>query len=190
VARQTWRFSLPEQQPKATNIFIADGSFLSNYTIRGIVFSQWISSLDPQRPAAVRDAHRLEPEDTIPRSPQDYSMNSEELAPGSPTCGPFLENAVFTRADGTVVNGTRGPFPNTIGTDAWYKNMGNANFNALQLTLKRTSGPLTLLATYTYGKSLDQSSSMQEQVYPYNYREEYAPSAFDIKHNFVCQLQL
>ena len=29
-------------------------------------------------PAAVRDAHRLEPEDTIPRSPQDYSMNSEE----------------------------------------------------------------------------------------------------------------
>jgi hypothetical protein len=63
--------------------------------------------------------------------------------------------------------------------------MGNANYNALQLTLKRTSGPLTLLASYTYGKSLDQSSSIQEQVYPYNYREEYAPSAFDIKHNFV-----
>jgi hypothetical protein len=107
------------------------------------------------------------------------------VAPGSPTCGPFLENNVFTRADGTVVNGTRGPFPNTIGTDAWYKNMGNANYNALQFTLKRTTGPLTLLASYTYGKSLDQSSSIQEQVYPYNYREEYAPSAFDIKHNFV-----
>jgi hypothetical protein len=51
--------------------------------------------------------------------------------------------------------------------------------------LKRTSGPLTLLASYTYGKSLDQSSSIQEQVYPYNYGMEYAPSAFDIKHNFV-----
>jgi hypothetical protein len=63
--------------------------------------------------------------------------------------------------------------------------MGNANYNALQLTLKRTSGPLTLLASYTYGKSLDQSSSIQEQVYPYNYRQEYAPSAFDIKQNFV-----
>jgi hypothetical protein len=109
----------------------------------------------------------------------------QDVAPGSPTCGPFLENDVFTRADGTVVNGTRGPFPNTIGTDAWYKNMGNANYNALQFTLKRTTGPLTLLASYTYGKSLDQSSSIQEQVYPYNYREEYAPSAFDIKHNFV-----
>ena len=109
----------------------------------------------------------------------------QDVAPGSPTCGPFLENDVFTRADGTVVNGTRGPFPNTIGTDAWYKNMGDANYNALQFTLKRTSGPLTLLASYTYGKSLDQSSSIQEQVYPYNYGMEYAPSAFDIKHNFV-----
>ena len=110
---------------------------------------------------------------------------TQEVAPGSPTCGPFLENNVFTRADGTVVNGTRGPFPNTIGTDAWYKNMGNANYNALQLTLKRTTGPLTLLASYTYGKSLDQSSSIQEQVYPYNYGMEYAPSAFNIKQNFV-----
>jgi hypothetical protein len=109
----------------------------------------------------------------------------KNVTPGSPTCGPFLENDVFTRANGTVVNGTRGPFPNTIGTDAWYKNMGNANYSALQLTLKRTTGPLTLLASYTYGKSLDQSSSIQEQVYPYNFGEEYAPSAFDIKHNFV-----
>jgi hypothetical protein len=108
----------------------------------------------------------------------------QNVAPGSPTCGPFLENNVFTRPDGTAVNGTRGPFPNTIGTDAWYKNMGNANYNAFQFTLKRTTGPLTLLASYTYGKSLDQSSSIQEQVYPYNYRE-YAPSAFDIKHNLV-----
>ena len=109
----------------------------------------------------------------------------QDVAPGSPTCGPFLENNVFTRPDGTIVNGTRGPFPNTIGTDAWYKNMGNANYNALQLTLKRTTGPLTLLASYTYGKSLDLSSSIQEQVYPYNYGMEHAPSAFDIKHNFV-----
>jgi hypothetical protein len=110
---------------------------------------------------------------------------TQEVAPGSPTCGPFLENNVFTRPDGTVVNGARGPFPNTIGTDAWYKNMGSAKYNALQLTLKRTSGPLSLLASYTYGKSMDLSSSIQEQVNPYNYREEYAPSAFDIKHNFV-----
>lgn len=111
----------------------------------------------------------------------------QDVTPGSPTCGPFGENLVYTRADGTVVNGTRDlvGFPNTIGTNAWFKNMGNSNYNALDLTLKHTSGHLTLLASYTYGKSLDQSSSLQEQVNPFNYRAEYGISAYDIKHNFV-----
>lgn len=111
----------------------------------------------------------------------------QDVAPGSPTCGPFGENGVYARADGTVVNGTRNlaGFTNTIGTDAWFKNMGNSNYNALDLTLKHTSGHLTMLASYTYGKSLDLSSNLQEQVNPFSYRAEYGISAFDIKHNFV-----
>lgn len=111
----------------------------------------------------------------------------QDVAPGTPTCGPFGENLVYTRADGTVVNGTRdlAGFPNTIGTDAWFKNMGNSNYNALDLSLKHTSGRLTMLASYTYGKSLDDSSSLQEQVNPFNYGAEYGISAFDIKQNFV-----
>jgi len=109
----------------------------------------------------------------------------QEVAPGTPTCGPFGENNVYTRADGTIVNGTRFPFPNTIGTDAVYQNMGNANYNSLQTSLKRTAGRLTFLASYTYGKSMDWASSIQEQVNPFNFRKEYAISAFDLKHNFV-----
>ena len=109
----------------------------------------------------------------------------QEVAPGTPTCGPFGENNVYTRADGTIVNGTRSPFPNTIGTDAVYQNMGNANYNSLQTSLKRTAGRLTFLASYTYGKSMDWASSIQEQVNPFNFRKEYAISAFDLKHNFV-----
>jgi Carboxypeptidase regulatory-like domain len=108
-----------------------------------------------------------------------------EVAPGTPTCGPFGENNVYTRADGTVVNGTRSPFPNTVGTDAYYENMGNSNYNALELTYKRTTGPLSLLASYTYSKSLDQTSNIQEQVDPYAYHRLDGPSAFDLKHNFV-----
>jgi hypothetical protein len=111
----------------------------------------------------------------------------QDVMPGTPTCGPFGENLVYTRPDGTVVSGTRNlaGFPNTIGTDAWFKNMGNSNYNALDLTLKHTSGRLTMLASYTYGKSLDDSSNLQEQVNPFNYRAEYGISAYDIKHNFV-----
>ena len=111
----------------------------------------------------------------------------QDVAPGTPTCGPFGENLVYTRPDGTVVNGTRNlaGFPNTIGTDAWFKNMRNSNYNALDLTLKHTSGRLTMLASYTYGKSLDDTSNLQEQVNPFNYRAEHGISAYDIKHNFV-----
>ena len=111
----------------------------------------------------------------------------QDVAPGSPTCGPFGENLVYTRANGTIVTCTRNlaGFPNTIGTDAWFKNMGNSNYNALDLTLKHSSGRLTMLASYTYGKSLDDSSNLQEQVNPFNYRAEYGISAYDIKHNFV-----
>src|ERR1700730_1044207 len=78
----------------------------------------------------------------------------QDVAPGSPTCGPFGENLVYTRADGTSGNGTRSTYRHTIGTDAVYQNMGNANYNSLQTSLKRTAGRLTLLASYTYGKSM------------------------------------
>jgi hypothetical protein len=108
-----------------------------------------------------------------------------EVAPGSPTCGPFEENLVFTRKDGTVVNGTRGPFPNQIGTDAYYENMGNSKYNGLELTFKRTVGPWSFLASYTYSKSYDQTSNIQEQVDPYDYHRLDGISAFDLKHDFV-----
>lgn len=109
----------------------------------------------------------------------------QDVAPGTPTCGPFGENGVYTRANGEVVNGTRSPFPNTIGTDAYYENMGNSNYNALEFTFRRTTGPLSILASYTYSKSLDQTSNIQEQVDPYDYHRLDGPSAFDLKHNFV-----
>ena len=109
----------------------------------------------------------------------------QDVMPGTPTCGPFGENTVYTRANGTVVNGTRSPYPNTIGSDAVYQNMGNSNYNSLQATLKRTAGRFTFLASYTYGKSMDWASSIQEQVNPFDFRKEYAISAFDMKHNFV-----
>ena len=84
-----------------------------------------------------------------------------------------------------MVNGTRSPFSNQIGTDAYYENMGISIYNALEVTAMRTSGPLTYLASYTYSKSYDQTSSIQEQVNPYNYHALDSVSAFDIKHNFV-----
>jgi hypothetical protein len=43
----------------------------------------------------------------------------------------------------------------------------------LEVTFKRTTGPLSFLANYTYSKSYDQTSNIQEQVDPYNYHALY-----------------
>lgn len=110
----------------------------------------------------------------------------KDVMPGTPMCGPFGENLVYTRADGTVVNGTRQPFGNDFGTDVYFDAIGNSAYNSLQVSLKHTSGGLTFLGSYTYGKSLDQASNLGEQVDPYDYKLTRALSSFDLRHNFVA----
>jgi hypothetical protein len=91
----------------------------------------------------------------------------------NPPCGPFNEN------------GTRGPLGANFGSDTDETTIGNSNFNSLQATLRHTSGPLQLLASYTFSKSLDQSSNLGEEVNPLNPSLSRALSAFDITQNFV-----
>lgn len=109
-----------------------------------------------------------------------------QVAPGSPTCGPFLESAVFTRPDGTVVNGTRGPFGPNFGDNIWFATIANSNYNAGQLSVRHTSGRLSFVLGYTFSKSIDDSSNLQDrQPNPLNARLSRALSTFDITHNFV-----
>jgi Carboxypeptidase regulatory-like domain len=108
-----------------------------------------------------------------------------QVASGSPTCGPFGESNVFTSTSGRVVNGTRGPLGPSFGSDTNQATIGKSNYNALQLSLRHTSGRLELSAGYTYGKSLDQSSNLGEEVNPINPALSYALSSFDITQNFV-----
>jgi hypothetical protein len=109
-----------------------------------------------------------------------------EVAPGTPTCGPFGESNVFTTAAGQTINGTRQALGPNFGSVDWLTTIGNSNYNALQVSVRHTSGRLNVQAGYTYSKSLDNSSSIAEQLNPYNYSATYAPSAFDLKHNFVA----
>jgi hypothetical protein len=104
----------------------------------------------------------------------------EEANPGNPAlcltlsnCGPFNEQE------------TRGPLGPNFGSDTLETTIGNSNYNSLQVTLRHTSGPLQLLGAYTYGKSLDQSSNLGEEVNPLNPSLSRALSAFDITQNFV-----
>jgi hypothetical protein len=109
----------------------------------------------------------------------------DDVSPGSPTCGPFGESNVFTTVSGQVIDGTRGPLGANFGSDTKQTTIGKSNYNALQLSLRHTSGPLELSAGYTYGKSLDESSNLGEEVNPLNPALSYALSSFDVRHNFV-----
>jgi Carboxypeptidase regulatory-like domain len=108
-----------------------------------------------------------------------------QVMPGTPTCGPFGESSVYTTRSGQVIPGTRAPLGSNFGSVDWLSTMGNSSFNALEVTLRHVGRQAEFLAGYTYGKSIDQSSSMSDQVNPLNYRLSYAPSAFDLRHNFV-----
>jgi hypothetical protein len=87
------------------------------------------------------------------------------------------------------VNGTRGPLGSSFGSNALQSTIGHANYNALELSARHTSGHLEFSAGYTYGKSMDQSSNIGEEVNPFNPALSYALSSFDVKHNFVVSYE-
>lgn len=62
--------------------------------------------------------------------------------------------------------------------------IANSNYNALQFSLRKTSGPLTLDLAYTYSHSLDDSSDTTDSnfVNSYNVHQNYASSNYDQRH--------
>jgi hypothetical protein len=108
-----------------------------------------------------------------------------EVAPNSPVCGPFQESSTFTTASGEIINGTRGPFGHNFGSVDLESTVGNSNYNALEVTFRHAAKHAEILASYTYGKSLDNSSSLSDQLVPGAPRLTYGLSAFDLRHNLV-----
>jgi hypothetical protein len=107
-----------------------------------------------------------------------------EVMPGTPTCGPNGESGVYYPVTGGVINGTRVLGPN-FGSVNWADTMGNSSYNALETSLHHVSGGLELLASYTYGKCLDQGSEVTDQVNPYNLALSRGLCAFDLTQHFV-----
>jgi hypothetical protein len=95
------------------------------------------------------------------------------LCLATPGCGPFNEY------------GARGPFDANFDAISYQKTIGFSNFNSLEASVSHSSSALEVLASYTYGKSLDDSSSLSEPVYPMGAALSKAISAFDLRHNFV-----
>ena len=114
---------------------------------------------------------------------------ASEVQPGTVTCGAGGEDTVYEPAAGGVVKGTRGPLGPNFGSNALQTNIGRANYSALELSARHTTGRLEFSAAYTYGKSLDESSNIGEEVNPFNPALSYAISSFDVKQNFVASYE-
>jgi len=107
------------------------------------------------------------------------------VAPGSPTCGPFGENSIYTTAAGQVISGTRTNMGPLFTSVTFMDLMANSTYNSAQITLRHTSGRSAFLVGYTFSKSLDNSSALGQIVNPYNFSLSRALSSFDVTHNFV-----
>jgi hypothetical protein len=113
----------------------------------------------------------------------------QEVAAGSATCGPFNESSTFVTAAGQKVNGTRTAYSNAFGSVNLQKTIANSHDHALELNVRHASQSLYVQLAYTWSRSIDQSSSLAEAVYPdlpgtSNAGMSRALSAFDMTHNF------
>jgi len=108
------------------------------------------------------------------------------VAPNTPTCGPYAEDATYHTAAGQTIEGTRGPFGPNFSNNAYQSSVGNSNYNSLQANLQHTGRRLDLMFSYTYSKSIDQGSSISDVSDPFNHSRMRSLSAWDLKHNIVA----
>jgi len=107
-----------------------------------------------------------------------------------PGCGPFGEDSTYTNSAGQTVQRTRvGQGPN-YGENTADKSAAGSNYNALETTLRYQHRGSQFLLSYTYAKSIDQGSSLGEQLNPIDPRQSRTISAWDLKHNFVASYTL
>jgi hypothetical protein len=107
--------------------------------------------------------------------PGNPALNLVGLRPySSPNCDPA--SSVGCPVDGVPV------FTDVFAEDT----IANSNYNALEMMLqKRFSHGLQFQAAYTFSKSIDDGSTFEETLNPFNYRASRGLSLFNSKQRFV-----
>ncbi len=116
--------------------------------------------------------------------------NPANVAPGSPTCGPFGEQGVYTLANGQVVNSTRPTFGANFGSSPFMKTTVSSSFNSLQASLQNSQKYGNFLIAYTYEKSMDNGSGAFDATNPYHPSLSRALSAFDVPQDLTASYTL
>lgn len=114
--------------------------------------------------------------------------NIQGVVPGTPVCGPNAETGLFYPANGPASGiSVREPFGADFGSNGAQLMEGNSAYNALEVTLRRTTGRAAYLFSYTYSKAMDNGSGFGDQVImglpPNLFR---SLSQFDLTHIFTA----
>jgi hypothetical protein len=153
--------------------------------------------------------HLLTFEDANPGNPALclFLSNSANLAPNSPTCGPFgedpsaaspivLANAATNPAPGfpgvtsfastrVGVGGLNTPTTDNFGSNADMKTIASSSFNSLQVSVKHNEKYANFLLAYTYEKSIDNGSTSFDATNYFNSRASRALSIFDVPQDLT-----
>jgi hypothetical protein len=124
------------------------------------------------------------------------AMGAMDLTTQSVGCGPYQENDIFQRPDGTKVYSTRNYLGDNYCPDSstgicfsqyntFTKNVANSNYNAFQASAERRASDFTFLLAYTFSKAIDDSSDFNDYMNFSNFRLSRGLSNFDVTHNFV-----
>lgn len=153
-----------------------------------------------------RGRHLLSKVDSNPGNPQRCLEIARILTAqgrGGEGCGPGGANQIYDlNGDGKLTKGidafgtrphsiTSGAFAERgtldFGSNSYNTTWANSNYDALQVSLEKRMGAFRVLGSYTWSKSMDNSSNWNdEQMNPFNFRISRSLSAFDMTHNLVA----
>ena len=113
-----------------------------------------------------------------------FVINNTMVGPGQPFYN-NMEAACYGTPQLTLPdpNSLRTAYPG-LGQVFSLQNVANSHYNALQVTLRRTKGPLTVGASYSYSHSIDDSSDRSDTtlVNVFSLDSNRASSDFDQRH--------
>lgn len=116
-----------------------------------------------------------------------FLSDPNNVAPGTATCSQNGEDQQYIKKDGTVVNGTRTVFGSLdLGSNPLMKAAAGSSYNSLQASLNHRDKYGNFLLSYTWSKSIDNSSDVFDSTNPYNPAQSRALSYHDVPHNFVA----
>jgi len=128
-----------------------------------------------------------------------FQVNGQSISPGQPGYVNLLAACTGVNSQIPTPNALRQPgtaIAPGMGQIFSLQNVASSKYNALQITLRRDAGPLTLGVSYSYSHSFDDSSDRTSASFinAYNLQQNWASSDFDQRHllniNYVYQLEL